>query len=322
MKPSYKSTLLVCLSATPALGLWAQAEAASAQAPPSGVYHWIFQNFFLLLGGLVLLWASATIVQLLGTLMEVQKMRLLQEHGIEVVRQAGLAPADSREPWWKRLNKKAWKLVPIEQEDRILQDHSYDGIRELDNKLPPWWVALFYLTILFGPVYIYVKHFSEYGQTQEQEYLATLDAAEAQIKAYLGKQANQVDETNVVLLMDELELERGKSIYATTCTPCHGSLGEGNSIGPNLTDVYWLNGGDVKDIFRTIKYGQPQKGMPEWKAQVLPADIQRLASYIVSLQGSNPPNGREPQGEPYHPEVVETMIDSLESGDAELTDGK
>ena len=307
----------------PAVQLLAQAEAAAgAEPPPSGPYNWLFQNFFLLFGGLVILWASATIVKLIGTLMEVQKIRLMQEHGLEAVQQAGLAPraGEAREPWWQRLNRKAWKLVPVEQEDRILKEHAYDGIRELDNKLPPWWVALFYLTILFGAGYIYVEHFTEYGLSQEEEYLANLEEAEAQIQAYLSGQANQVDETNVILLTEEVDLAKGEQLFAVSCVPCHGSLGEGNTIGPNLTDVYWLHGGDVKDIFKTIKYGFPQKGMPEWKAQLLPADMQRLASYIVSLQGSNPPNGREPQGEPYHPDVVETVVDSLSEDELSMTE--
>lgn len=321
MKASYKLPTLVLLLATPAVQLLAQAEAAGAGAAPSGPYHWIFQNFFLLFGGLVILWAAATIVKLIGTLMEVQKIRLMQEHGLEAVQQAGLAPqSGNRESWWQRLNKKAWKLVPIEQEDRILKEHAYDGIRELDNKLPPWWVALFYLTILFGAGYIYVEHFSDYGLSQEEEYQANMAEAEEQIRVYLSKQANQVDETNVVLLTEEVDLSKGEQLFAVSCVPCHGSLGEGNTIGPNLTDVYWIHGGDVKDIFKTIKYGYPQKGMPEWKAQILPADIQRLASYIVSLQGSSPPNAREPQGEPYHPDVVETVVDSLSEDELSMNE--
>jgi cytochrome c oxidase cbb3-type subunit III len=316
VKASSKLLTLVLLLATPATTALAQAEASAPAAPASGgVYQWIFQNFFLLFGGLVILWAAATIVNLIGTLMEIQKIRLMQEHGLEAVQQAGLAPSSAKQkPWWQWLNKKAWQLVPIEQEDQILKDHAYDGIRELDNKLPPWWLALFYLTILFGAGYLYVEHFSDYGLSQEEEYQANMAAAEEQIREYLSKQANQVDETNVVLLVDEVDLAKGEQLFAASCVPCHGTLGEGNSIGPNLTDVYWVHGGDVKDIFKTIKYGFPQKGMPEWKAQILPADIQRLASYIVSLQGTDPPNAKEPQGEPYHPDVVESVLDSLEDG--------
>jgi cytochrome c oxidase cbb3-type subunit 3 len=106
-----------------------------------------------------------------------------------------------------------------------------------------------------------------------------------------------VNESNVEMLIDESELALGETIFTTKCTPCHGMAGEGNSIGPNLTDEYWLNGGGIKNVFKTIKYGVPEKGMISWKSQLRASDMHRVASYILSLQGTNPPNAKEPQGE-------------------------
>ena len=91
-------------------------------------------------------------------------------------------------------------------------------------------------------------------------------------------------------------MNEGKAIYAKSCATCHGAEGQGN-VGPNLTDNYWIHGGTINDVFLTIKQGVPQKGMIPWEKQLTPLQIQQVASYIISLKGTNPPNPKEPQGE-------------------------
>lgn len=190
--------------------------------------------------------------------------------------------------------------VPIEQEKDILMDHEYDGIMELDNKLPPWWLYMFYFTIVFGVFYVGYYHFSD-GLSQEEEYLAEMAVAEAQKAEFLASAANNVDESNAEVLTDATALANGKEKFETLCVACHAATGGSTQnppgVGPNLTDEYWLHGGGVKNIFKTIKYGVPAKGMISWEAQLSPRQIQEVASYIISLEGSNPPNAKDPQGE-------------------------
>jgi len=190
--------------------------------------------------------------------------------------------------------------VPVEQEAEIMMDHEYDGIRELDNKLPPWWLYMFYFTIVFGVVYIGYYHFFG-GPTQLDEYDREMALAEEQKAAFLASSANNVDENTVTLLTDAESLSSGKQTFETLCAACHGKTGGSTQVppgvGPNLTDDYWLHGGGIKNIFKTIKYGVPAKGMISWEAQLSPRQIQEVASYIVSLHGTEPENAKEPQGE-------------------------
>ncbi|HVD98915.1 MAG TPA: cbb3-type cytochrome c oxidase N-terminal domain-containing protein [Cytophagaceae bacterium] len=184
--------------------------------------------------------------------------------------------------------------VPIEREHEILLDHNYDGIRELDNKLPPWWVYLFYGTIVFAVIYIWFYHFSGNGSLQEQEYKQELAEAEIQMKL----SASKVDENSVTLLTSADKIKNGEAIYTANCSPCHGKKGEGG-VGPNLTDNYWLHGGGIKNVFKTVKYGVPVKGMIPWQTQLGPSQIQEVASYVITLKGTNPPNPKASQGELY-----------------------
>lgn len=184
--------------------------------------------------------------------------------------------------------------VPIEREGEIILDHNYDGIRELDNKLPPWWVYMFYATIVFGVFYMWYYHIYGSGNIQEDEYIAEMQQAEIQMKLM----ASKVDENSVALLTDAAKIKNGEAVFVANCAPCHGKQGQGG-VGPNLTDEYWLHGGSVKDIFKTVKYGVPAKGMIPWQAQLSPGQIQEVSSYIVKLKGTNPANPKAPQGELY-----------------------
>jgi cytochrome c oxidase cbb3-type subunit 3 len=189
------------------------------------------------------------------------------------------------------------RTVRVEQEEDILMHHEYDGIRELDNVLPPWWLWLFYGTIVWSVVYIFNVHISGTWLHQSDEYEQEMAQARADVEAYLAKAAASVDENSVTAMTDAGALAAGKVTFVTYCKACHGENGEGNAVGPNLTDAYWLHGGDIRNVFTTIKYGVVEKGMQSWKKDLKPAEIQQVASYILSLQGSNPANAKAPQGE-------------------------
>ncbi len=184
--------------------------------------------------------------------------------------------------------------VPIEREHEILLDHNYDGIHELDNKLPPWWVYMFYATIVFGLVYMWYYHIYGTGNIQEDEYNQEMAQAEIQLKLV----ASKVDENSVVFLSDDAKLKNGSALFQSNCAACHGKEGQGG-VGPNLTDEYWLHGGGIKDVFKTIKYGVPEKGMIPWQSQLSPVQIQEVSSYIMKLRGTNPVNPKAAQGELY-----------------------
>jgi cytochrome c oxidase cbb3-type subunit 3 len=200
-------------------------------------------------------------------------------------------------PWinWKWLDRKLTDAIPLELEATVMTDHEYDGIRELDNNLPPWWKYGFYFTILFGFVYIYNFHISHSSPLQLQEYTAELAEADSLKKEQLKNAAASIDETNVIALVDAASLSSAKSIFTGNCANCHGQNGEGG-VGPNLTDAYWIHGGGIQNIFKTIKYGVPAKGMIAWQAQLNPEAIQKVASYVLTMQGTNPANGKAAQG--------------------------
>lgn len=196
--------------------------------------------------------------------------------------------------WWGRINR----FRPLEKESEIDLDHEYDGIRELDNRLPPWWLYGFYLTILFAGVYLWRYHVSNTAPLSAEEFRIAMQSAEEQKAQYLKRSKSNVDENTVVYLSSPAELESGRKVYEATCSPCHGKNGEG-TVGPNLTDQYWMHGGSIGDIFRSIKYGWPEKGMKSWKDDLSPVQIAQLSSYIKSLAGREPGNGKEPQGDLY-----------------------
>lgn len=224
--------------------------------------------------------------------MEVQKRRLYLEKGLEYQKKV------VKESLWQRLYKKATATVPLSKEADILLDHNYDGIQELDNNLPPWWVAMFYIGVIAGSGYFLYYHYFDYGLTSGEAYALEMKYAKEAQKRFLDKQANLVNESNVEVLLDKSSLASGATIFKASCAACHGQLGEG-LVGPNLTDDYWIHGGDIKSIFKTVKYGVPQKGMIAWKTQMNAASMHQVSSYIMTLKGSNPPNQKEAQGELY-----------------------
>ncbi len=187
--------------------------------------------------------------------------------------------------------------VEIEKEEEIMLDHDYDGIKELDNNLPPWWKYGFYLTILVAVVYLIHYHVTGTGDLQLAEYNKEVAKAKLEVEEFMRTSANNVDETSVKYLTASTDLDAGSKIFVANCVACHGKAGEGNTVGPNLTDNYWLHGGSMVDIFKTVKYGWPDKGMKSWKEDFSPMQIAQVASYIKSLVGSNPPNAKAAQGD-------------------------
>jgi cytochrome c oxidase cbb3-type subunit 3 len=199
---------------------------------------------------------------------------------------------------WNTLDKKfLTKAVPLEKEADMLLDHDYDGIKELDNALPPWWKYGFYITIVVGVFYLLKFEVWKTGQDQYQEYTTEMTEAKAATEAYLAEMKENVDEKTVVML-DAAGVSAGKELFAKTCVACHMSNGEGG-VGPNLTDDYWIHGGSINDVFKTIKYGYPDKGMQAWSSTYSPVQIQQLSSYIKSLKGTHPANAKAPQGDLY-----------------------
>ncbi len=206
------------------------------------------------------------------------------------------------------LSRKAEKIMQsmtkskkIEEEHEIELDHNYDGIRELDNRLPPWWVYSFYLTIIFAVIYLVrFEVFNDY--TQEEEYRADVAQAEAAIEKWKETAKDFVNADNVTMLEDEARIQNGEQVYVQNCVACHKVDG-GGGIGPNLTDEHWILGGGIKNVFRTISEGgRSGKGMVAWKNNLTPAEMHEVASYVMTLQGTTPSEPKEPQGDIWKPE--------------------
>ena len=199
--------------------------------------------------------------------------------------------------WVKGVYLKLLGSKPVEEEGEIILDHNYDGIKELDNKLPPWWVYLFYATIIFGVVYLARFHvFGDY--TQDEEYQSEVAAAEAAIEEYKKTAKDLVDVNSVVMLTDAADLSAGEAIFTANCVVCHMADG-GGGIGPNLTDEYWIQGGGIKEVFNTISEGgRPGKGMVAWKQVLKPSEMAQVASYLLAtFPGTTPANPKAPEGE-------------------------
>ena len=195
------------------------------------------------------------------------------------------------------------KSTPIEREEEIMFDHDFDGIRELDSKVPPWFSWLFILTIVFAIYYMLHYHVFGTGDLMYEEYSQEVMAATLEREA-LMKSGAFVNEETVTYLTEPTELEAGKAIYEANCIACHATDG-GGIVGPNLTDKYWIHGGGIKNVFKVIKYGVVEKGMISWQTQLNPNQMQEVASYVLSLQGTTPAAPKQPEGEIWVEEKAE-----------------
>ncbi|WP_430613788.1 cbb3-type cytochrome c oxidase N-terminal domain-containing protein [Flavobacterium sp. JP2137] len=221
--------------------------------------------------------------------------------------------------FYKRVMKKLTRSKGIEEEGTLLLDHDYDGIKELDNELPPWWVYLFYATIIFAVVYMARFHIFE-GDNQAAEFEKEMIAAELAIEEYKKTAPDLLTADQVVFLDDPADLAEGKRLFDVNCVVCHRADG-GGGIGPNLTDEHWILGGGIKNVFNTVmEGGRDGKGMVAWKVSIKPSDIAKISSYVLTLQGTNPPDAKEAEGEiwvdteeavPAENGAVETATDSV-----------
>lgn len=253
------------------------------------------------IGGLsdTALWALLSVIGLeflvlLWLLFHLKSLLRFEFENIESANEAPVKKPSRVLVWWNNINK----FRPVHEEAGIDLGHNYDGIRELDNRLPPWWLYGFYLCIVFAGIYLYRNHVSHTAPSSKEELTMSLEAAAIEKEEYLKKAANKVDENTVSYLSDATNLEAGKKIFTTTCAACHAADG-GGMVGPNLTDAYWIHGGSISDIFKTIKYGWPEKGMKSWQEDYSPVQMAQLSSYVKSLVGTKPAKAKEPQGNLY-----------------------
>jgi cytochrome c oxidase cbb3-type subunit 3 len=211
--------------------------------------------------------------------------------------------------WWKKFDKN-WmtKAVDIEKEADVLLDHDYDGIKELDNALPPWWKYGFYITIVIGIIYLFNFHVWGTGPTPEQEYAVEVAEGQRLEEQYKARTKDVIDENNLTMA-DTDGIVAGKTLFTQSCIACHAADG-GGGIGPNLTDNYWIHGGKLADIYKTIKIGYPEKGMQSWQSMYSPIQIRNLASFVQSIKGAKTVNPKAPQGDLMQDDAPTSTADS------------
>jgi cytochrome c oxidase cbb3-type subunit III len=270
--------------------LMAFTSVAMAQSTTTGA-DMTFQYVWLSIMGLLL----GVLLLLVFTLQKVVSVLKIEATG-------GVYPVDEQTTLEKILS-----LKPLAAEKEIELDHDFDGIKELDNAIPFWFNLLFGVTIVVAIGYLLVYHVFETGDLQAKEYENELVEAELSKQAYIKLAGNLIDENTVKVISDKAMLEEGSAVFATKCAVCHGDKGQGN-VGPNLTDEYWLHGGDVQSVFKTIKYGVPSKGMVAWQNSMNGAQMEKLAGFILSLQGTHPAGAKEPQGDKF--ESLDVTSDS------------
>ncbi len=208
-----------------------------------------------------------------------------------------------------KVKRKTEKEIVEQNIQELLMDHDYDGIQELDNPPPAWYMYLFYATIVFAIVYMINYHTLGKSNSQVDEYIEEMTQAQ-QHREELIKSGAFIDENSVEGLTSEADIAEGKKVFSINCVSCHGNNGEG-IVGPNLTDKYWIHGGGIVNVFKTIKNGIPEKGMISWQQQLSPKQIQQVASYVLTFAGTNPLNAKEPEGELF--EIDGQKLDSLQT---------
>lgn len=302
-KTMKKISLSIILSAL-AFGAFAQAAAAAGDAPlvipePSlGLSKSELLIVALLIFATILLFVSITLYNSFKVIYKERlnptPLKTSEEKGLEYEEwQKQQRKRDKPSIWTKLLS-----LKPLSEEKNLEIPHAYDDIKELNNPVPAWFNVLFYGTIIFGIAYLYYYHISDQGLRQDDEYKTEVTKADIAKQQFLAKSSTGVDENSVKV--DPSQIAEGKGVFDANCVACHGQNGEG-LVGPNLTDEFWLHGGSIKDVFKVIKYGVPEKGMVSWEKNMSSAKISAVANYIMSLQGSKPANAKAPQGEKYDP---------------------
>ena len=270
---------------------------SATETPAASIWDDPMLTFYVAVGfifvvTLLVLLVAVYILQVIKVMTRQVAQEKSQRLGIEYKEEPSL---------WAKLWKESNDFVPLEKEADIMLDHDYDGIRELDNHLPPWWKWLFYLSIVFAGVYLFFYHITDTLPLPKQEYENELSLAQEQArKLQASNPVAAIDETNVTATTDALAIADGKQTFLNNCASCHRKDG-GGDIGPNLTDEYWKHGGDIKDIFKVVRLGVQGTNMIAWEGFISPEKMQNVASYVLTLKGSNPENPKKPEGELYKP---------------------
>lgn len=289
-------------------GLFAQASATPANASvwddPTVMLYLVIS--FLAITGILILVTALSMLRVIRILTRQAAEDRAKKLGIE------FKPEPS---FWETIWQKSNDFVPLEKEkDLIMADHQYDGIQELDNHLPPWWTGLFYVTIAFAVVYLLLFHVFDSLPLSKGEYENEVAyAKELQTKNQRATPLVAIDENNVGVVTDAQALADGKQVFLNTCASCHRKDG-GGDIGPNLTDEYWIHGGSINDVFKTIKHGAPGTNMIAWEGAISPEKMKNVANYVLTLQGTKPENPKKPQGNLFKIEkAVEQKADSVKA---------
>lgn len=212
----------------------------------------------------------------------------------------------SQPTWWESFKQRyvVGEMKPVGDEKDVQLDHTYDGIRELDNFMPPWLKYVFYITIVFGVAYFVYYTVLGIGMTQVEEYEQQLAIAAVEAEQRQFMAVSTIDETNVQFDASGPSIKAGMTLYENNCVACHAIDG-GGGVGPNLTDDYWVHGGSIEDIFRIVKYGVIEKGMIPWQDQLSPEEMQQVSSYVLTMVGTTPANPKAPQGDLYEQKIEE-----------------
>ena len=261
----------------------AAVESIYEATPIAGMHPLGFYSLFvvLLLELFVILWLCLVILRII-----VKREAVASKSASETIKKESFIA--------NFVSRKLLGVKPVESDKDVMLDHDYDGIKELDNDLPPWWKYGFYLTIVSGIIYLISYHVTHNSKSSLEEYEYEMAEAEKSVNAYRATQASNVDETNASFTSDAGKLDAGKATFVKNCVVCHGPEGQG-LVGPNFTDKYWVYGNKAGDLFKIVKNGT-NKGMKSWKDELSPVDIQNVISYIHTLQGTNPANPKAPDG--------------------------
>lgn len=184
------------------------------------------------------------------------------------------------------------------ENDEKLLDHNYDGIQELDNPLPRWWLITFYGAIIFGIAYFAYYQLGN-GPTLKDEYHKNLTYHQ-KIKTHYLEELSQFDEEkyNSISQIEEMK-NFGKTLFQNNCQACHGAQA-GGDIGPNLTDDYWLfSEGTPETIYPFIITGSPAAGMPAWGEYLQEDELYSIITYLMSIRGIKQDHPKAPEGEFY-----------------------
>ena len=294
--------LLIAFMTLPMLG-YSQDASGDWMTPELSIYLVIALVFVL---AIIILGVSYNVYHIIKTIVAREAERKAIEEGREYVPEPG---------WWSKLMSSWTRATPIEEEPTITLDHDYDGIRELDNHLPPWWLALLYGSIIFAVIYMLGYHVMGWWPLQEQEYEIAMAKAQ-EVQDMMAEQEGAIDENAVEYNPDPQFIAGGKAVYDQNCVACHRADG-GGLVGPNLTDNYWIHGGTPTEIYKIIKEGVVLKGMAAWDKALTPQKMAQVTSYIISLNGTNPPDAKAAQGELVEPAAEEPTEESAEDQPAE-----